>query len=198
MRRILQQGQVRIVPFGADRGTKRLIISGLAKIKMPWIRPFQPSHPAVPSPVDDQMLDEFVSAFLAGGEWRARPGKPFYSQFITKQMLYIVEAYKDEAARDSTDFCMIMGDSEKSLYEEDPWDLVAIDSLVEEGKLHLIAYFRDLDIFKLFPLFVPALQILKAEMAASTRLDDGMLTILSKAFFLEKDTFALAKVEVGL
>jgi len=197
MRRILQQGQARTVPFGADRGAERLIISGLAKIRMPWVRPFLPSHPTIPSPVDNQMLDEFVSAFLAGGEWRARPRKPFYSQFITKQMLFIVEAYKDKASRDSTDFCMIMGNSEESLYEEDPWDLVIIDTLVEKDNLHLIAYFRDLDVFKLFPLFVPAIQVLKAEMSATAKLEDGMLTILSKAFFLEGDTFNLARLEVG-
>jgi len=198
MRKILLQGSPRIVPRGADKGAKRLIISGIVKIKSPWTKPLLPAHPIVPSPVDNRMLDEFVSVFIAGGEWKARPGRPFYGQFIAGQMLYIAEAYKNKANWDSTDFCMLMGSSEKSLYEEDPWDLVAIDTLVEQEQLHFIAYFRDLDVFKLFPLFVPAIQILKAEIAAATELEEGMLSVCSKAFFLEEDSFDFARREAGL
>jgi len=198
MRRILEQGRLCTVPSGADRGQKRLAISALVKIESPGSEPLLPTHPSIPPPVDRDLLDEFVQAFLAGGEWKARPGRPFYSQFILPQMMYIVEILKDKANRDTTDLCMIMGSADKSLFEEDPWDLVIIDFLVEKAALHVSSYFRDLDVFKLFPLFVPALQILKREIALASKLKDGILTILSKAFFIERPDKKAAEVEVGL
>ncbi len=73
-----------------------------------------------------------------------------------------------------------------------------IETVVREGRLNFMVYFRSWDLWAGFPSNLAAIQLLKEYMAGEIGVDDGELIAMSKGMHLYEYAWELAKTAVRM
>lgn len=108
-----------------------------------------------------------------GGESRDR---------ILNQIEHVIDIYKKYGHRNNQMVLQVAQPSDLLL--SDPPCLRSIDTRIQSGKLHFIAYFRSWDLWGGLPANLAAIQILKEYMAEQIGVKDGELIVESKGLHL--------------
>ena len=114
-----------------------------------------------------------------------------YGQYLEKQIAEVIRMYREDGHYTNHAF-MAVGD-DKSIYQEAPPCLRAIDTRIRDEKLDFYAYFRSWDLWAGFPSNLASIQLLKEYMASEIGVEDGELVAMSKGLHLYDYSWELAK-----
>jgi thymidylate synthase len=193
LRRVLDQGREYAVAQGSFVGQRRRELEFLTlRVTNPGHRPLIPQMPpavGVPPPTSMEYVEEYYHSYFVGSG--KQPEEEYtYGTYIHEQLLPLLEKYRQ--GHDTNQGCMTIGDASSILLEHPPC-LRLIDTRVQDGRLHFIAYYRSWDLWSGFPVNMAATQLLKEEMAGALEVEDGEILALSKGVHLYEHSWEWAR-----
>lgn len=191
LQKALFEGRIYTIQQGSFEGTRRKEIPLVAiTIRCPGIRPLRPDvPPGVPAPTTDENIEEYLAYLLTPA--KKENEEYTYGEYLADQIDEVIGRYK--LGFDTNQLCMNIGDRH-SIYLKDPPCLRVLDTRVQDGCLHFIAYFRSWDLWGGFPTNLGGLQLLKEYMAKEIGVKDGYLIAFSKGLHLYEHCWELAKM----
>lgn len=108
------------------------------------------------------------------------------------QIELLIWTYKNKGFRNNQMVLQVAHPSDMML--QDPPCLRAIDTRIQDGKLHFFPYFRSWDLFGGLPANLGGIQLLKEYVAAEIGVEDGEIIASSKGLHLYDYTFDMAKM----
>jgi len=108
------------------------------------------------------------------------------------QIELLIWTYKNKGYRNNQMVLQVSHPSDMLL--QDPPCLRAIDTRIQDGKLHFFPYFRSWDLFNGFPANLGGIQLMKEYIASEIGVEDGEIIASSKGLHLYDYTFDMAKM----
>jgi len=150
-------------------------------VEYPGSRPLVPDVPqGIPAPVTQEYLDGYLLYLMTGVKQENEDYT--YGEDLEEQIPQVIKMYKNDGYNTNQAF-MAVG-SKSSIGLKDPQCLRAIDTHIQDGKLHFMVYFRSWDLWGGFPANLGAIQIMKEYMAEEIGVEDGELIASSKGLHL--------------
>lgn len=112
--------------------------------------------------------------------------------FFLNQIEYIINTYKTSGYRNNQMVLQVAQPSDIIL--KDPPCLRAIDTRIQDNKLHFFVYFRSWDLWAGLPANLAGIQILKEYMAGEIGVEDGEMIVESKGLHIYGYAEKLAKL----
>jgi thymidylate synthase len=159
-------------------------------VNYPATRPLIPDVPqSVPPPSTMEYVESYLPYLMAA---HRKEGEEYtYGQYLEKQIAEVIRMYREDGHYTNHAF-MAVGD-DKSIYQEAPPCLRAIDTRIRDEKLDFYVYFRSWDLWAGFPSNLASIQLLKEYMASEIGVTDGELVAMSKGLHLYDYSWDLAK-----
>jgi len=107
------------------------------------------------------------------------------------QIELLIWTYKNKGFRNNQMVLQVAHPTDMLL--QDPPCLRAIDTRVQDGKLHFMIYFRSWDLWGGFPANLAGIQMMKEYIAAQIGVDDGEMIAASKGLHLYNYVWELAE-----
>ena len=216
---ILDNGKPFKIDEGSYAGDYRLEFDFVTvQIVHPECRPFEPELPVdmqtagIPAPVAPGYVDEYVSYIMTAerkpdenytygqrlnaAEWFRLSTPPDQFSFVEKvsfdQIAHVIAKYRTGKVRNNQLCMSVAGPGDMLL--NDPPCLQLIDTRIQDGKLHFVAYFRSWDLWGGFPANLAGLQLLKEYMAGEIGIEPGETIGVSKGLHLYKYVWELAEM----
>jgi thymidylate synthase len=191
--RVLDDGREYAVDQGSFVGKRRKELEFVVlKVTNPGQRPLVPQMPpgvGVPPPTTMEYVEEYYHSYFVGAE--KHPHEEYtYGSYVHAQLLPLLEKYKE--GPNTNQGCITIGDA-SSIYLEHPPCLRLIDTRVQDGRLHLVVYYRSWDLWGGFPVNMAATQLLKEELALALGVEDGEIVALSKGLHLWEHSWQWAE-----
>ena len=189
--KILTEGREYKVDRGSYVGQRRKELDYVVvQIRYPGTRPLIPDVPqGVPPPTSMEYIESYLPYLMTAH--KAEGEQYTYGQYLENQIAEVIKMYKEDGFNTNQAF-MSVG-NEKSIYLPDPPCLRAIDTRIQDGRLHFFAYFRSWDLWAGFPSNLAAIQLLKEYMSSEIGVDDGELIASSKGLHLYEYSWDLAR-----
>ncbi|MDP3879848.1 MAG: thymidylate synthase [Dehalococcoidales bacterium] len=187
----LTEGREYRIERGSYSGQRRKELDFIVvQIRNPGSRPLIPDvPPGIPCPTSMDYIESYLPYLMTAH--RAEGEQYTYGQYLEKQIAEVIKMYREDGYNTNQAF-MAVG-NEQSIYLTDPPCLRAIDTRVNEGKLHFLVYFRSWDLWAGFPSNLAAIQLLKEYMASEIGVKDGELIASSKGLHLYEYSWDLAR-----
>jgi len=191
LQKALLDGRTYLIEQGSFEGTHRKEIPLVAVIiRNPGVRPIRPDVPmGVPAPTTDEVIEEYMSYLMTATKQEKE--EYTYGEDLATQIDEVIRRYKH--GFDTNQLCMTIGNRD-SIHLKDPPCLRVLDTRIQDGCLHFIAYFRSWDLWGGFPTNLGGLQLLKEYMAKEVGVKDGHLIAFSKGLHLYEHCWDLAKM----
>jgi thymidylate synthase len=145
---------------------------------------------------EDYTYGERLVAATSYSECKIATCSVGYYAYYFNQIEKIIEVYKEKGYRNNQMVLQIAQPSDLLL--TDPPCLRAIDTRVQDGKLHFFPYFRSWDLWGGLPSNLAAIQILKEYIAGELGVEDGEIIASSKGLHLYRYVWELAKLRRGV
>ena len=196
LRQALLEGREYSIDRGSNIGLCRKEIEFIVlKVRYPGVRPIIPDVPVgVPAPASMEYVEDYLQYLITS--MKADNEQYTYGEDLEPQIPELIRMYKEDGYNTNQAY-MAIG-SRDSIRLPDPPCLRGIDTRVQDGELHFIAYFRSWDLWAGFPSNLAGIQLLKEYMASEIGVRDGELIALSKGLHLYDYTWDLAKTACGL
>ncbi len=195
--RILEVGHKYTIDRGSYEGQQRLEFSHITvQIKHPNVRPLLPDIPpgvGIPAPVKEGYLEEYLPYLMTGAI--EKNTEYTYGQFLEPQIAKVIRMYRT-GGHGTNQAYMAIGDRH-SIYLKDSPCLRGIDTRVQDGKLHFIAYWRSWELWSAFVANLGGLQLLKEYMAEEIGVEDGEIIASSKGLHLYDYAWELVRLRVN-
>lgn len=189
--KILTEGHEYKVDRGSYVGQQRKELDYVViQIRYPGTRPLIPDVPqGVPPPTSMEYIESYLPYLMTAH--KAEGEQYTYGQYLENQIAEVIKMYKEDGFNTNQAF-MSVG-NEKSIFLSDPPCLRAIDTRIQDGRLHFLVYFRSWDLWAGFPSNLAAIQLLKEYMSSEIGVDDGELIASSKGLHLYEYSWDLAR-----
>ncbi len=187
----LIQGREYRIDRGSYAGQRRKELDFVVvHIRYPGSRPLVPDVPqSVPPPTSMEYIEDYLPYLMTAH--KAEGEQYTYGQYLEKQIAKVIKMYKEDGYNTNQAF-MAVGDSQ-SIDLSDPPCLRAIDTRIQNDRLHFMVYFRSWDLWAGFPSNLAAIQLLKEYMASEIGVADGEIIATSKGLHLYDHAWELAQ-----
>jgi thymidylate synthase len=191
--KVLDEGVEYVVDQGSFEGRRRRELPFLVlKVTNPGERPLVPQMPpgvGVPPPTTMEYVEEYYHSYFVGSE--KQPDEEYtYGSYVHAQLLPLLDKYK--YGHHTNQACITIGDA-SSISLDHPPCLRLIDTRIDDGRLHLVVYYRSWDLWGGFPVNMAATQLLKEELALALEVEDGEIIALSKGLHLWEHSWEWAE-----
>ena len=212
---ILDNGRAFKIDEGSFEGDYRLEFDFVTvQVTHPEVRPFEPELPVdmksagIPDPVAPGYIDGYVPYLMTAHK---EPGEDYTygqrlngafvgvypfdrdpSEHFFNQVDHVIEKYKTGKTRNNQ-LCMSVAMPGDMLLNDPPC-LQLVDTRVQDGKLHFVAYFRSWDLWGGFPANLAGLQVLTECMAGEIGIEPGETIGVSKGLHLYRYVWELAEL----
>ena len=189
--KILTEGHEYKVERGSYAGQQRKELDYVVvQIRYPGTRPLIPYVPqGIPPPTSMEYIESYLPYLMTAH--KAEGEQYTYGQYLENQIAEVIRMYKEDGFNTNQAF-MSVG-NEESIFLSDPPCLRAIDTRIQDGRLHFLVYFRSWDLWAGFPSNLAAIQLLKEYMSSEIGVDDGELIASSKGLHLYEYSWDLAR-----
>ena len=196
---IFDFGRKEIVDKGSYQGITRLEYDWVVcRIKYPRIRPLSiqmPEGAGLPPPNDEATINKYFVDYILSDK-KSSDEDYSYGERLNEfdQINNVINTYRKYGHRNNQMVLQIARPSDILL--EDPPCLRAVDTRVQDNKLHFYPYFRSNDLWNAWGTNIGGIQLLKEYMAEAIGVEDGEILYSSKGLHLYEFSEEIAKMRI--